>query len=776
MSAQPSGPTAYLSDEHLRSLVAHLDVAVVLRQIDPPRYIYVSPAFERIFGWPVQSLMEDPFFLRTHAHPDDRDEVSAQMADMSHGPIPELEWRIIRPDGEVRWVRAKRALVDTELGQPAHLVGFIEDITDRKTVEHELQRNRDWFEAIAAAVPIGFSIRDQDTLGYEYVSPAYESIFGLPQQSFYDDPVVGSGMLHPDDASAAAASYESAAQGNAKSYEARVIRPDGEVRRIRGHHVATTDQKNGRWMACTVEDVTSQRVIEEQLRSLVEANIVGVALSDRERVIDANDRYLEILGYTREDMLHDRVDWNWLTPPEWANATQAALAEVHSTGACAPYEKEYFTKDGSRVPVLVGNAIVDRHPMRFSSVVLDLTEVKRAEVALRQAEADALRANEAKNAFLGRMSHELRTPLNAVIGFGQLLALDELDADQREGVEQIIKGGNHLLALINEVLDISRIESGDLRLSLEPVQLAEVVNEALALVGHLGDARQVRIGDRCPPSCATYVRADRQRLRQVVLNLLANAIKYNKDSGTVGVHCEKVSDTRVRLVVVDTGIGINEDGMSRLFMPFDRLGAEHTEVEGTGLGLTLTKRLVEAMNGAIGAKSAVGHGSTFWVELDLDAPATSEELSVVEPYTLEVHADRPRAKVLYIEDNQANTRLVQRILAMREGVEAMVTMQASLGLDLARTHLPDLILLDLNLPDMPGAEALRRLQADLETKQIPVVIVSADATPGLISRLKAEGAVDYLAKPFDIAQLLALVDELALGVQPAPVGEAPPAG
>jgi PAS domain S-box-containing protein len=776
VTAQQSGPAAYLSDEQLRSLVAHLDVAVVLRQIDPPRYVYVSPAFERIFGWPVQSLMEDPFFLRTHAHPDDRNEVSAQMADMSHGPIPEVEWRIIRPDGEVRWVRAKRALVDSDTGQPAHLVGFIEDITDRKTVEHELQRNRDWFEAIAEAVPIGFSIRDQETLGYEYVSPAYEQIFGVPRQSFYDDSLVGSGLLHPDDAAEAAASYESAAQGNAKSFEARVIRPDGEVRRIRGQHVGTTDHKNGRWMACTVEDVTSRRVIEEQLRSLVQANIVGVALSDGERVLDANDRYLQILGYSREDLLHDRVDWQWLTPPEWAEATRKALMEVQDTGSCAAYEKEYFTKDGSRVPVLVGNAVLDRHPLRFSSVVLDLTEVKRAEVALRQAEADAQRANEAKNAFLSRMSHELRTPLNAVIGFGQLLALDELDGDQREGVEQIIKGGNHLLALINEVLDISRIESGDLRLSLEPVQLAEVVNEALALVGHLGDARRVRIADRCPPSCGTYVRADRQRLRQVVLNLLANAIKYNKDSGTVGVHCEQVSDSRVRLVVVDTGIGITEDGMSRLFMPFDRLGAEHTDVEGPGLGLTLTKRLVEAMNGAIGAESQVGHGSTFWVELDLDAPATSEELPVVEPHASDTHAERPRATVLYIEDNQANIRLVQRILAMREGVETMVTMQASLGLDLARTHVPDLILLDLNLPDMPGAEALRRLQADPETKHIPVVIVSADATSGQVSRLQAEGAVDYLAKPFDIAQLLALVDEHALGTDGAPVGDQPPPG
>ena len=762
MTMDPAGGQheGLLTDEHVRALVTTLDVAIILREVDPPRFVYVSPAFERIFGWPEEALLADPWFMRDHAHPDDRALVAATMTDPAADSLPEVEWRTVRPDGEVRWLRVKRTLLAEEPGQPRRLAGLIEDITDRKATELELRRSKEWFEAIAETVPIGFAIRDADTQQFQYVSAAFETIFGRSRDDFYADPMAGHRMAHPD---SPANDVVMAGPGRPWAYEGRIVRPDGETRWVRGHQVETRGRGTGRWLASTVEDVTEVRAKEEQLRTLIDADIVGVLVADLDHVIDANGRFLHMLGYTREDLEAGLIRADALTPPEWVDVSRRAMRELDRTGSCRAFEKEYFTKDGGRVPVLVGSAVLDRDRMTYSTIVLDLSEVKEVEVALRQAEADALRANEAKNTFLSRMSHELRTPLNAVIGFGQLLALDELSPDQREGVEQIVKGGNHLLALINEVLDISRIESGGLRLSLEPVQLAEVVNESLALVGHLGDARHVTIDDRCPPGCSAYVQADRQRLRQVVLNLLANAIKYNRDHGSVSVRCEQVSDHRVRLVVTDTGIGITEPGMSRLFAPFDRLGAEHTEVEGTGLGLTLTKRLVEAMGGAIGAESVAGEGSTFWVELDVAAAESEVVPTVGGPGPDPAAAHAPTATVLYIEDNQANVRLVQRILSLREGVGAMVAMQASLGLDLARMHIPDLILLDLNLPDMPGAEALRRLRADPLTSGIPVVIVSADATAGQISRLQAEGAADYLAKPFEITRLLELVDRHALG-------------
>jgi PAS domain S-box-containing protein len=750
-----------LTDEQVRGLVENLDVALILREVEPARYVFVSSAFERIFGWPAERLMADPWFLLEQSHPDDREVVAARMADLSQAPLPEIEWRIVRPDGAVRWVRAKRTFVDTADGQPLRLAGFIEDITERKSAETELQRSREWFDAIAETVPIGFAIRDAVTLRYEYVSAAYEQIFGKPRQAFYDDPAASYSLAHPDDAALAQESFAAAPTGQPWSYEGRIIRPDGTVRWLRGHQVSVSGPGTGRWLASTVEDITERRVQQEQLRTLVEANIVGVSISDDHGVRTANDRYLDIIGYTQDDLAAGRVHWRSMTPPDWLPATEAAYALLQTEGWCPPYEKELFAKDGHRVPILVGSAVLEREPMTFSSVVLDMTEIKKVEMALRSAEADAQRANEAKSDFLSRMSHELRTPLNAVIGFGQLLALDDLSSDQREATEQIVKGGNHLLALINEVLDISRIESGGLTLSLEPVEIAEVVNEALGLVRHLGDGRRVTVEEQSPPS-ATYVRADRQRLRQVLLNLVTNAIKYNRDGGSVALSCAEADGDRLRLVVTDTGIGIPAAAMDRLFSPFDRLGAEHTDVEGTGLGLALTKRLVEAMGGSIGAQSVAGQGSTFWVELDLTTPGEIVEASNEPVASLSQSSDHPDVTVLYIEDNQANVRLVQRILSMREGVGALVAMQASLGLDIARAQSPDLILLDLNLPDMPGAEALRRLQADPATASIPVVVISADATPGRIARLRAEGAVDYLPKPFEISRLLALVDEYAV--------------
>ncbi len=746
-------------EDQVRQLAEALDVALLLREVEPARYVYVSAGFERIFGRPVAALLDDPTALIAFAHPDDRDIVAARAADLSVESTPEVEWRVVRPDGSIRWVRAKRAFVAASVGQPDRIAGFLEDITERKAAETALDQSREWFDALSDAVPIGFAIRDAETRDYVYVSSAYEQIFGRPRQDFYDDPAASFSLTHPDDLAILGESVAMASSGEPWSYEGRIMHRDGKVRWLRGYQVGTSGAgSTRRWLASTVEDVTERRAKEAQLRCLVDANIVGVMIADQERVIDANDRYLQIVGYTRSDLAEGLLSWRKMTPPTWLAVTTAAANDVEERGACAPYEKEFFRKDGSRVPVLIGSALLEREPLTFSSFVLDLSETKQVESALRQAEADAQRANEAKSAFLSRMSHELRTPLNAVIGFGQLLTLDKLSADQRESVDQILKGGNHLLALINEVLDISRIESGELRLSLEPVKLADVVEETIALVRHLGGVRHVTITDRCPPGCDAHVRADRQRIKQAVLNLLSNAIKYNNEYGQVELECAPVSPTRVRLIVSDTGIGIAEAHMGRLFAPFDRLGAEQTDVEGVGLGLALTRRLVEAMGGTIGATSVAGEGSTFWIELETATADPNAGLAVIPPPEPNPITPARHVTVLYIEDNLANVRLVQRILAQRGDIETIVAIQASLGLELARAHLPNLILLDLNLPDMPGVEALRRLRADPVTASIPVVVISADATAGQISWLRQEGAVDYLSKPFDIKRFLDIVD------------------
>jgi signal transduction histidine kinase/ActR/RegA family two-component response regulator len=384
----------------------------------------------------------------------------------------------------------------------------------------------------------------------------------------------------------------------------------------------------------------------------------------------------------------------------------------------------------------------------------------RAEAAAERARAEAELANRAKSEFLSRMSHELRTPLNAVLGFGQLLSMGELDDKEQESVDQILKGGQHLLGLINEILDIARIESGKLALSLEPVDVSETVREALDLVRPLAAERAIEIAvDRGVDDA--YVVADRQRLSQVLLNLLSNSIKYNRPGGTVRIGVAARNGT-TRIEVADSGEGIAAENFSRLFTPFDRLGADERQIDGTGLGLVLSKGLVEAMGGRLEAESRVGSGSTFRIELQTTAsPVAAAE----EEHHLPAEDARPagdrRYTILYIEDNLSNLKLVERILGDRPDVHLIAAMQGGLGLELAREHRPDLVLLDLHLPDIQGDEVLARLQADPEFNGTPVIVLSADATKGRIQRLLDAGACAYLSKPIDVKQFVDLVNEHA---------------
>jgi len=387
----------------------------------------------------------------------------------------------------------------------------------------------------------------------------------------------------------------------------------------------------------------------------------------------------------------------------------------------------------------------------------ELVEERTLEVTTAHAAADA--ANRSKSEFLSRMSHELRTPLNAVLGFGQLLELDELSDDQRDAVDHILKGGRHLLDLINEVLDISRIETGELSLSSEAVLAADLVREAVDLMRPLADQRGIQLMVAGSGGSDCYVFADRQRVKQVLLNLLSNAVKYNRPRGTIVVSCEQSGATRVRISVADTGMGIPAERLGLLFTPFERLGAEQTAEEGTGIGLALSKRLAEAMDGTLEAISTLGQGSTFTVEL----PRVEEPVERYERLhggaQPAVEAAAQRRVLLHVEDNLSNLALIERVLAQRPGVEVVAAMQGSLALELAREHHPVLVLLDLHLPDMGGEQVLQRLRDDPDTASIPVVIASADATPGHVQRLLSAGAAAYLTKPIDVLELLRLIDE-----------------
>jgi signal transduction histidine kinase/ActR/RegA family two-component response regulator len=394
------------------------------------------------------------------------------------------------------------------------------------------------------------------------------------------------------------------------------------------------------------------------------------------------------------------------------------------------------------------------------SALLDEERQRRIVLAETQQEAErarheATQANLAKTEFLSRMSHELRTPLNAILGFGQLLELSTLADEDEEAVSHILKAGRHLLALINDVLDLSRIEAGQLAISPEPVHAAELVDDAVALIRLAAEARSIRlIAD--VEACDEYVRTDRQRCRQVLLNLLSNAIKYNYDGGEVRIGCARADGEALRLSVTDTGPGIDAARQERLFEPFDRLGAESSGVEGTGLGLALSKQLVRVMGGEIGVRSTPGDGSTFWIDLPITEEPADAIHHPMEPEE-ELSSDRSRTMLL-VEDNLANLRLVEAMLRRRPEVSVIPAMQGRLAIDLARQRQPDIIVLDLHLPDLSGQEVLHRLKADPRTRHIPVVIASADANPGPIRRLQEDGAFTYLTKPLELQPFLDMVD------------------
>ncbi|HTT86882.1 MAG TPA: ATP-binding protein, partial [Acidimicrobiales bacterium] len=433
----------------------------------------------------------------------------------------------------------------------------------------------------------------------------------------------------------------------------------------------------------------------------------------------------------------------------------------------------------------------------------DVTDDLEIERQMRAAVEVAEQASRAKSDFLSRMSHELRTPLNSVLGFSQLLEMDELAGSQGEAVGHIMRAGRHLLNLIDEVLDIARIESGNLELLIEPVGVGDVLRDAVDLVGPLAELRDITITADVDGGEHFHVLVDRKRLLQVLLNLLSNAVKYNSTGGQVdiavgvvmastGTYDDAGSDAgsdattgadqagavrggppviganvhggMVRITVTDTGQGIGPEDIERVFEPFDRLGAERSGVEGTGVGLTLSKHLVESMGGAIGVHSHVGDGTTFTVDLPsaVAPPATALSGERASRDATEVGMLR----VLHVEDNLANLELVEQVLTRSGVVTLLAAMSGSLGLELAREHLPDLVLLDLHLPDMSGTVLLDELRADPRTAEIPVVVVTADATPVQIQRLRDRGVAAYLTKPIDVRDLLRVVDTVAeaLGV------------
>jgi PAS domain S-box-containing protein len=464
----------------------------------------------------------------------------------------------------------------------------------------------------------------------------------------------------------------------------------------------------------------------------------------------------ELYGYSREEAVGQ--DPLPLLRSEYTVPLEVIVAALrehdHWEG-----ELRQVTKDGRALEISARWAVqrdADGRPAAVLEINRDISNEKRAADELRHARDVAEQASNAKSEYLSRMSHELRTPLAAMLGFSDLLELREPREDQRTAIDAIQRAGSHLLSLVNDVLDIARIEAGRETLSLQPLEVRSVLGECVGLVAQTANERGVTISMRIDGTDGVYVRADRQRLVQVLLNLLSNAIKYGAEGGVV-IAGAAVRDGAVEIDVIDDGPGLDQAQQQRLFQPFERLGAERSHVQGTGLGLALARQLTVAMGGSLELRSRRGEGATFTVRLQR---ATGTDAATVIPASAPpvLRDATAQRTVLYVEDSLATVALVESIFALRPNVRLLTAMQGGIACELAREHRPDLIILDLHLPDLNGDEVLRRLRADTRTAAIPVVVYSADATERQVGRLLDAGAIAFLTKPARVTEFLELID------------------
>ncbi len=513
-----------------------------------------------------------------------------------------------------------------------------------------------------------------------------------------------------------------------------------------------------------------QRLRDQQFytRSLIESNIDALITTDPSGIITDGNKQMEALtGCTRDELIGAPFK-NYFTDPERA---EAAIKLVLSEKKVTNYELTARARDGKQTVVSYNASTFydrDRTLQGVFAAARDVTERKSFEQALQEsnvemesAKSAAEKANLAKSDFLSAMSHELRSPLNAILGFAQLMeSASPLPTDsQKESIAQILQAGWHLLKLINEILDLAVIESGKVSLSLEPVSLCEVLSECQAMM----DAQAIQHGIQMTfpiMDKPSFVWADQTRLKQIIINLLSNAIKYNKANGTVIVRCEVKESDRIRIIVNDTGAGLVPDKIAQLFQPFNRLGQEASGVAGTGIGLVVTKQLVELMDGVIGVESSVDVGSQFWVELrSTAAPDLRVEQSKQNaPYLPPSPNNLVQSSLLYIEDNPANMKLVEQLIELRSDIKLLTAVNGILGIELARTFQPDMILMDINLPGISGIEALKILREDPCTAHIPVVALSANAMLRDIDLGLEVGFFRYLTKPIKVKEFMETLD------------------
>ena len=690
------------------------------------------------------------------------------------------------------------------------------DITDIKLAQEQINQQNERLSAIVGAMPDLIFVIDKDGAYTEFYSSDSESLL-IPAQQ-----IIGTNIRIVFDEEAAKfhldkisncilqkklVTYEySIGENDAKRYYEARLAPLGTdkvlsiVRNITGRKETEFEIRDlNANLELRIEKRTAQLAeTNDNLQNEINERIkASLALQESElkhssmisnisdvigiMAIDGIMKYKspnieKYFGWKPEDLIGTN---GWLTVhPDDLERLQAEFINlVMEDNSSTTVEYKYLCRDGSYKPIeLTATNLV--HNKAINGVLFnyhDISDRKRAEEQIIKSRDEANKANQAKSEFLSRMSHELRTPMNSILGFGQLLKMGELTPKQKKGVDYILSSGQHLLNLIDEVLDISRIESGKLSLMPEPVHLSSFIGEIMDSVLPLADSRELIITLENTLADELFILCDRKRLRQVLLNLINNAVKYNQPGGAIVISTEALpkdndGGSSFRISVTDTGPGIQPGDISKLFIPFQRIGAEKTHTEGAGLGLAIVKQLMEAMKGTVGVTSVVGEGSTFWIDLPVNGNLSSWNERVKNSPDKGLQTESvlsggssvidTTGTILYLEDNMQNADLVKEIIeTYRPQIRLILSMFGSPAVGLAIKHKPGLILLDLDLPDMNGSDVQTNLRADDKTKSIPVVIVTADATQKQVQDQMFAGARGYLTKPLDVNMFLQVVDE-----------------
>lgn len=732
--------------------------------------LYWSERIAPLFGYEPGTL-ETTYdnFLRA-VHPDDRQMViDAVNACVEHGAVYDIEHRCVWPDGSIRWMLERGDVERDSEGKPLHMLGVVQDITRRKEAELAQGKSRRQLVEAQRLARLGSWEANMQTGELTWSDMIYE-IIGRDKNTFVPSVEAFHSTVHPDDRSLVDASEHRALESGKYDVVHRIILPEGQIRVVHElGHASFDENGNITHLYGTVQDITElvrTKQDMELFRSVIAVSEQGVAITNANgELIFLNHAAETLLACNFADV-QGRHFREFIAPSE-ADAIEQNIIDALVAGKPGWRGKIPVINRQGEEFIIHSNIGYLRDEQgkveNLFNVFFDYTSELARQRELEQAKTQAERANQAKSEFLSSMSHELRTPMNAILGFAQLLQFDEdMTPLQKENLNEIRKAGDHLLGLINEVLDLSKIEAGHIDLSLERISLLDLVEECTALVAPVASQKSILLRQESMP--AVFVQADNTRLKQALLNLLTNAIKYNRPDGVVTLVAAVVDEKFVRIKVIDTGMGISAKRLGELFQPFNRLGAEDSEIEGTGIGLAITRKLIELMGGKVGAESNEGVGSTFWFDIPLaEGPvctAGAEQLSNAHEFRPRYESERGvMHTILCVEDNPANLQLISRILERSHNINLLMAHEPSLGVQLAATHHPDLILLDINLPGMNGFEILEVLRSDTRLSKTPIIAVSANAMQRDIEKARQAGFDAYLTKPLDVQLFLNTINQ-----------------